>query len=114
MNSLFHNLPIELMNHILSFRPTHPTAKIIEPMIKINNQFHLDHDNYSWGKDDKGKNVLCKLFYNDDTLYRYYKMSVINDIVRRHPLFFDKYSDDFDSYYKQWLCIRRIHRKSHL
>ncbi len=34
MNSIIlQNLPIELVNHILSFRPTHPTANIMKPVI---------------------------------------------------------------------------------
>ncbi len=34
MNSnILKNLPMELVNHILSFRPTHPTAQIMKPYI---------------------------------------------------------------------------------
>jgi hypothetical protein len=46
-NQLKTNLPIELLNHMLSYRPIHPNANIIKQKIKEFNEYRLPSGNPS-------------------------------------------------------------------
>lgn len=57
------HIPIELVNHILSFRPSHPVGKLL--MDELKQSKDLYNEMYSnWDDDEKSEITLLK-YYND-------------------------------------------------
>ena len=69
------NMPLELINHILSFRPIHPTAKLIKQVYDK----YMEHECWQ-----------VEIIFGTDTTYEEYKQ-----FKEDHPDRFFEYYHDF-------------------
>jgi hypothetical protein len=107
--SLAEFIPIELVNHILSFRPRHPDACIIKDYKKeVLDIYKETIDNYNNGYNINNNVIIIPENINEMTfkelhpITRYYEDTIFSDIIIPNSIYQLKIKNDKDSHIFYW------------